>query len=58
MGLAGKVILIALAAFGALMLLDWVLGWVFGLLKFLLLVVVVIAIAAFVVSLVTNDDEE
>ena len=57
MGLAGKVILIALAAFGALMLVDWVLGWVFGLLKFLLLVVVVIAVAAFVVSLASKDDD-
>lgn len=39
------------------MLVDWVLGWVFGLLKFLLLVVVVIAVAAFLVSLFSSDDD-
>ena len=49
--------LVALAAFGALMLVDWVLGWVFGLIKFVLLVVVVIAIAAFMISLVSKDDD-
>lgn len=56
LGLAGRVVLFALAAFGALMLVDWVLGWIFGLAKFLLLVLVVLGVAAFVVSWRSSDD--
>jgi hypothetical protein len=50
-------VLVALAAFGALMLVDWVLGWIFGFVKFVLLVAVIIAAAAFVVSLRSTDDD-
>lgn len=57
MGLGTKIVLFSLAAFGAFMLVDWVLGWIFGLVKFVLLIAVVIGVIVFVMSVKTPDDD-
>jgi hypothetical protein len=46
-GLVPMLVLVALAAFGAVALVQWVLGWLFGVVKFALFVgVIVLAIWA------------
>jgi hypothetical protein len=40
------------------MLLDWVVGWIFGVVKFVLLVAILIAAAAFLVSVFSKSDDE
>jgi hypothetical protein len=40
------------------MLLDWVVGWIFGFFKFVLLVAILIAAAAFLVSLFSRSDDD
>jgi hypothetical protein len=55
--LGTKIVLIALAAFGAVMLIDWVLGWLFGLVKVVLLIAVVIGVIMFVARVKSPDDD-
>jgi hypothetical protein len=58
MGLVPKLIIVALAVFGAIALIQWVLGWIFGLVKFGLFLVVVIGAIYLVAKVARGPDDD